>query len=99
MWGYYISAFLIGLGNGHFWPAFQNMMINMATKNERGTANSTLLTSWDLGVGLGVLLGGVISEMISYSAAFWTIAVIHVAGMSFFFLCTRYKYRPIDGAA
>ena len=25
---YYGSALLIGLGNGHMWPAFQNMMIN-----------------------------------------------------------------------
>ena len=28
--GYYGSALLIGLGNGHMWPAFQNMMISMA---------------------------------------------------------------------
>ena len=68
--GYYGSALLIGLGNGHLWPAFQNMMINVAENNERGTANSTLLTSWDLGLGLGVLFGGVIVEYFSYSAAF-----------------------------
>lgn len=29
------------------------MIINVAEKNERGTANSTLLTSWDLGLGIG----------------------------------------------
>ena len=52
--GYYSSALLIGLGNGHMWPAFQNMMITMAHHNERGTANSTILISWDIGMGLGV---------------------------------------------
>ena len=77
--GYYGSALLIGLGNGHLWPAFQNMMINVAENNERGTANSTLLTSWDLGLGLGVLFGGVIVEYFSYSAAFWSIVGVHVA--------------------
>ena len=38
--GYYSSALLIGLGNGHLWPAFQNMMISMARHNERGTATT-----------------------------------------------------------
>ena len=45
MVGYYGSAILIGLGNGHLWPAFQNMIISMAHHNERGTANSTILIS------------------------------------------------------
>ena len=60
--GYYGSALLIGLGNGHMWPAFQNMMISMAHHNERGTANSTILISWDIGMGLGILIGGIIAE-------------------------------------
>ena len=94
-WSYYLSALLIGLGNGHFWPAFQNMMINMAAKNERGTANSTLLTSWDLGVGIGVLLGGVVSEYAGYSAAFWTVFFIQFSGMLFYLLFTRLRYRPL----
>ena len=80
--GYYGSALLIGLGNGHLWPAFQNMMINVAENNE-------LLTSWDLGLGLGVLFGGVIVEYFSYSAAFWSIVGVHVAGLLMFFLATR----------
>ena len=33
MTGYYGSALLIGLGNGHMWPAFQNMTINVAHNN------------------------------------------------------------------
>ncbi|MBQ6917666.1 MAG: MFS transporter, partial [Prevotella sp.] len=49
--GYYGSALLIGLGNGHMWPAFQNMTINVATNKQRGTANSTILISWDIGMG------------------------------------------------
>ena len=82
--GYYGSAILLGLGNGHLWPAFQNMIISIAHHNERGTANSTLLISWDIGIGLGVLVGGFVSELISYAAAFWIVAISHFAGM---FLC------------
>ena len=90
--GYYGSALLIGLGNGHMWPAFQNMMINMAHHNERGTANSTILISWDVGMGLGILIGGVIAEHLGYSAAFWSVAVINASGVALFFLRTRHFF-------
>ena len=92
MAGYYGAALLIGLGNGHLWPAFQNMIIGMATNRQRGTANSTLLTSWDLGLGIGILLGGAIVEYLGYTAAFWWIAAMHVAGALVFFLATRANF-------
>ncbi len=87
--GYYGSALLIGLGNGHMWPAFQNMTINVASNNQRGTANSTILISWDIGMGLGILLGGIIAEHLGYNAAFWTVAIVNMAGVLLFFLRTR----------
>ena len=87
--GYYGSALLIGLGNGHMWPAFQNMTINVATNNQRGTANSTILISWDIGMGLGILIGGIVAELISYEAAFWTIVAVNGTGVATFFLATR----------
>ena len=83
--GYYGSALLIGLGNGHLWPAFQNMMISMAHHNERGTANSTILISWDVGMGLGILLGGIIAEDFSYATAFWTVVFVNLTGVLLYF--------------
>lgn len=90
--GYYLSALLIGLGNGHLFPAMQNMFINIAGNNERGTANSTLLTSWDFGIGLGVVFGGVIAEHFGYTAAFATVAALHVIGVLLFVFCSRDFY-------
>ena len=84
--GYYGSAILIGLGNGHLWPAFQNMMISMAHHNERGTANSTILISWDVGMGLGVMMGGIIAEHWNYDATFWTVVLVNLTGVALYFL-------------
>lgn len=92
MVGYYGSALLIGLGNGHMWPAFQNMIICVAENNQRGTANSTILTCWDLGMGLGILIGGVIVEYAGYTTAFWWMVFMHVVGAVLFFLATRQNY-------
>ena len=89
MTGYYGSALLIGLGNGHMWPAFQNMTINVAHNNQRGTANSTILISWDIGMGLGILVGGIVSELLGYGAAFWTVVVVNATGVATFFLATK----------
>ncbi len=87
--GYYGCAILLGLGNGHMWPAFQNMTICVAPNNQRGTANSTILISWDLGMGLGILVGGVIAEFLGYNAAFWTVALVNALGVALFFLATK----------
>ena len=93
VFGYYASALLLGFGNGHMWPAFLNMIISMAHHNERGTANSTLLISWDVGIGLGVLVGGIVSEALSYEAAFWTVAASQLLGAVLFFAFTRQSFE------
>ena len=65
------------------------MTINVATNNQRGTANSTILISWDIGMGLGILVGGVISELVGYGAAFWTVALVNAVGVALYFLATK----------
>lgn len=89
---YFLAPFVIGLGNGHTWPAFQNMFINLAEHNQRGTANSTILTSWDLGMGGGMLLGGLLTEFLGYSRAFWVIVLINASGAAFYYLFARAHY-------
>lgn len=91
-WAYYLSAALIGLGNGHMFPAFLNMFIKMARNDQRGTANSSILTSWDLGMGFGILAGGFLLEYISYSAAFWGAAIVQLTGTLIFYLFTRRSF-------
>ncbi len=86
---YYLSACLIGLGNGHLYPAFLNMFINVARHDQRGTANSSILTGWDLGFGIGCLLGGVTAEHFSYSGAFWMVAMENAAAVILFLAAGR----------
>ncbi len=92
LWGYYGAALVIGLGNGHMYPAFQNMFINLAPNDRRGTANSTLLVSWDIGVGIGILAGGFLSHNFGFHPAFWTAWAINGTGALFYFLYSRDNY-------
>ena len=93
LWGYYAAALMIGLGNGHMYPAMQTMFINLAPHERRGTANSTILTSWDLGVGIGIIGGGSVAEHLgSYAAAFWLAFAVNAAGVIFYFLYARRSF-------
>ena len=87
--GYYSAAIIIGLGNGHMFPAFQTMFINLAPHTQRGTANSSLLISWDVGVGLGILIGGIVVEYLGYGASFWVSAVVNLLGVVGFLFFAR----------
>lgn len=86
---YYLSAILIGLGNGHLYPAFLNMFVHVARQDQRGTANSSILTGWDLGFGIGCLLGGIVAEHFGYTATFWMVAAENAVSVILFFLASR----------
>lgn len=86
---YYLSAACIGLGNGHLYPAFLNMFINVARHDQRGTANSSILTGWDLGFGIGCLLGGVVAEHFDYNATFWMVAIENACSVILFFVAGK----------
>jgi MFS family permease len=81
---FYVSAIIIGFGNGVIFPTFQSMVNNLADSLHRGAANSTLYTAVDLGMGSGMIMAGLIAQCISISAIFWVNAIICIAGLIFF---------------
>jgi predicted MFS family arabinose efflux permease len=87
--GFYGAAIIIGLGNGHIFPGMQTMFVNLAPNNQRGTANSTLLTCWDVGMGIGVVFGGIAIHHSGYSAAFWFAFIVNLLGVIFYFLYVK----------
>ena len=93
LYGYYISAVVIGFGQASMYPAVQTMFLNMTTHDKRGTANATILTSWDLGVGLGIILGGYVAEHLGgYNSAFLMSAVVSALSLIFFLSYAKNAY-------
>ncbi|MDU1892766.1 MAG: MFS transporter [Dysgonomonas sp.] len=80
----YSIAFLFGIGLGYINPAFQTMFINLAEHNQRGTANATYFTFWDLGIGLGTAIGGVIIDKFNFEFLYAISAALLVLGIIFF---------------
>lgn len=93
--GYYGAALIIGLGNGHLFPGLQTMFINLAPHSKRGTANSTFLTSWDVGIGIGVILGGIMADNFGYEVAFWGAFLANLIGVIYYFVDVRSAYERL----
>jgi len=93
---FYISAIIIGFGNGVIFPTFQSMVINLADSMHRGAANSTLYTAVDLGMGIGMIMAGLIAEHFSISAIFWVNSLICAVGLIFFRLFVLQYYESHD---
>ncbi|MBO7288087.1 MAG: MFS transporter [Bacteroidales bacterium] len=93
LYGYYISAVVIGFGQASMYPAVQTMFLNMTTNDKRGTANATILTSWDLGIGIGIIGGGYVAEHLGgYNSAFLLSAAVSLISVIFFLSYAKNAY-------
>lgn len=90
---YCFSAFVIGIGYGTLFPALQTIYINMAPPEKRGTANSTYLTGFDLGIGLGMLLGAVFADHFGYDMMFMFTAFACMFSLIMYVLVSRKIYQ------
>ena len=55
-------ALLLGIGFGTMFPAYNTLFVNLAPNNQRGTATSTYLTSWDVGYRRRHVIGRIYSR-------------------------------------
>lgn len=83
-------ALLLGVGFGIMFPAFNTLFVNLAPNNQRATATSTYLTSWDVGIGLGMLTGGYIAEVSTFDNAYLFGACLTVFSAFYF----NFKVTP-----
>jgi MFS family permease len=83
--GFLVSAGLIGLGVGIMMPTLQTMVNNVVTVQRRGAANATLITAFDLGIGLGSLGLGYLSEWIGFSWMFIVCMGLTVISVIYYF--------------
>lgn len=81
---FYSMAAVLGVGFGSMFPAFNTMFVNLGQNSQRGTATSTYLTSWDVGIGLGLVLGGLIGQAGSFSYAYLAGTVLCVISLVIF---------------
>ena len=83
---FFTIALLLGVGFGTMFPAYNTLFVNLAPNNQRGTATSTYLTSWDVGIGIGMVSGGYIAEYTSFKMAYLFGALLTIFSLFYFSL-------------
>ena len=81
---FFSVALLLGVGFGIMFPAYNTLFVNLALNSQRGTATSTYLTSWDVGIGIGMLTGGYIAEVSTFDKAYLFGACLTIVSMLYF---------------
>lgn len=81
---FFTVAFLLGVGFGTMFPAYNTLFVNLAPNSQRGTATSTYLTSWDVGIGIGMLAGGYIAEVSTFDKAYLFGACLTIVSALYF---------------
>ena len=81
---FFLISLLLGIGFGTMFPAYNTLFVNLAPNSQRGTATSTYLTSWDVGIGIGMLTGGYIAEISTFDKAYLFGACLTVVSAIYF---------------
>lgn len=82
--GVVVSAVLYGIGFGSVQPALQAATLRLARPERRGVANASFFTAFDLGIGLGSIVLGWVSQYTGYQVLF-TVCAGSVAVAIFIF--------------
>lgn len=90
---FFMLALLLGVGFGTMFPAFNTLFVNLAPNSQRGTATSTYLTSWDVGLGIGLVSGGYIAQVTSFDMAYFVGACLTVVSILYFKLKVSPHYH------
>jgi predicted MFS family arabinose efflux permease len=97
--GVVVAAVLYGIGFGSAQPALQAANLRLASPDKRGVASASFITAFDLGIGLGSIILGWVSQYTGYEVLFIVCAgSVIVSAIVFITLVSR-RLRRISDAS
>lgn len=99
---YLLSAVLAGFGFGGLEPALQSMAVAIAPPERRGSANSTFLCAYDIGIGVGGGIAGSLITAVGYNRMFVIMAIFNILSIVVYMAWGRnhpssFSYRKKHG--
>lgn len=91
--GFILAAILVGVCMGVVMPTLQTMANNVVEPQRRGAANATFITAFDIGIGGGSMLLGLLAEFTSLKSMYLASAGIMIAAVLFFFMLVLRFYN------
>jgi predicted MFS family arabinose efflux permease len=84
-----LSGIFYGAGFGALFPALQAWVINLVKPERRGVATATYYNFFDIGIGLGSILLGVVVTLTSYTTMFLLSGILYVVFLVVYFAYLR----------
>jgi predicted MFS family arabinose efflux permease len=84
-----ISAFLYGLGFGFVHPTLMALLVDRVTERTRGAAMGTFTAAFDLGIGTGSIVLGIVLQFYGFSFMYLLGGAIVFIGAVFFMIGNR----------
>jgi MFS family permease len=81
-----IAAIFYGIGYGSVQPTLNVIVISLCEPSKRGAANSTFFSALDMGIGLGALIWGLISQLYGYPAIYFGCIGIMLLAIAAYFV-------------
>lgn len=99
---YLLSAVLAGFGFGGLEPALQSMAVAIAPPERRGSANSTFLCAYDIGIGVGGGIAGSLITAVGYNHMFVIMSIFNILSIVIYMAWGRnhpssFSYRKKHG--
>lgn len=86
---YIIAAICAGYGFGGITPALQAMAVHIAEPSRRGAANSTFLCAYDIGIGFGAGIAGILITWSGYGLMFVILSAANIVSLLCYMVCGR----------
>ncbi|MDQ0897507.1 MFS transporter [Paenibacillus sp. V4I7] len=98
LYGMIASSVLFGIGIGSAQPALQSATLSLAHPNRAGAANASFMTAFDLGIGLGAIMLGWVSQYTGYQVLFLVAAASVAISLLIFtvFVSRLLRYRTAN---
>ncbi|NMA69424.1 MAG: MFS transporter, partial [Desulfitobacterium sp.] len=87
-----VAGFIYGIGFGATQPVLQAMAVRNVPPERRGSSNATFFVGFDLGIGVGSILWGIIAELVGFQTIYLLAMIPAVIGL-FVFLKASKKYN------
>ncbi|AEB76398.1 major facilitator superfamily MFS_1 [Clostridium botulinum BKT015925] len=91
-----LAAICMGIMHGICAPSIIAMAINRVDDTRRGTANATILSAQDLGIGIGPMILGNLSNVIGLAGMYLVCAVIMIIPLVIFYLKETKVYEDLS---
>jgi MFS family permease len=97
--GFLVAAALIGIGYGTIFPSLQTIAIQKVAPSKRGMATATFLSIFDIGIGLGSFLVGMIVAEVGFRSFYLNSALYILAGIVVYFVLYSRKQTIVQQAS